>query len=150
MTKTKSDIITILRDASEAPLGRRTLAGMVRKSVKLFVELRADHTWEELSAVMRDIGYPVSAETLRRTIRRARPAQPAPPSPLLPTPPTLKETAAITPVPAPRPDALPRPHARDPPLPEPSKPGLSGSDDNPFTMGRTVLDKLSKLRDLNR
>lgn len=150
MTNTKTDIITILCDASEAPLGRRTLAGMVRKSVKLFVELRADHTWEELSAIMREIGYPVSAETLRRTIRRALPAQLAPSSPLCPTPPTLDETAAITSVPASKPDALPRPHARDPPLPKLPEPASSGGHDNPFTMGRTVLDKLSRLQDLNR
>lgn len=63
MSKTHDEIVIDLHKAAQGPLGRRTLAGAVRKGLKLLLELRADHSWEELSAAMVEVGCPVSAET---------------------------------------------------------------------------------------
>jgi hypothetical protein len=157
MSRTREDIVTELRQATQGPLGPRSLAGAVRKSLSLLHELRADSvSWEQTAQLLNDAGLAATAESIRRTVRREEERGAL----FAIGPGTRVQTKRRHPAPAEQPSAevggiapeqSPVPQATGPPAP--LSPTLRlGSPHNATALvtGRALLDQMSKLRDLNK
>lgn len=68
----RKEIVDLLSRAAKSPVRDRSLAGMVRKSLELVLDLRSDDvSWADLAELFAEAGKPVTDEVLRRTVRRA-------------------------------------------------------------------------------